>query len=86
MTSIRQVLLRNWDPIGVLEESKAQDEYDTYIGGIYRLLYNSASAEEIASHLANIDKNSMGMPLQPIESLTPVALELKKICIGLERS
>ncbi len=36
--SIRQVLLHDWDPIGVADEPAAQDEYDAYVGGVYRLL------------------------------------------------
>ncbi len=32
--SIRQVLLREWDPIGVRDVAEAQDEYDGYVGGV----------------------------------------------------
>lgn len=27
-----------WDPIGVKDEPNAQDEYDSYLGGVYELL------------------------------------------------
>jgi hypothetical protein len=33
--SIRLVLLRDWDPIGVQDVPEAQDEYDSYVGGVY---------------------------------------------------
>jgi hypothetical protein len=35
--SIREILLRDWDPIGVNDVPEAQDEYDSYVGGVYRL-------------------------------------------------
>ena len=31
--SIAEVLLRNWDPIGVRNVPQAQDEYDAYVAG-----------------------------------------------------
>ncbi|HBR56248.1 MAG TPA: hypothetical protein DEA22_02055, partial [Blastocatellia bacterium] len=36
--SIRQVLLREWDPIGVANEPGLENEYDGYIGPVYRML------------------------------------------------
>jgi hypothetical protein len=35
MDDIRQVLLKEWDPVGVGKDTDIQDEYDSYIGGIY---------------------------------------------------
>jgi hypothetical protein len=32
---IRRVLLTVWDPIGIRDESNAQDEYDGYLGGVF---------------------------------------------------
>lgn len=32
---IREILMRDWDPIGVHGIPEAADEYDMYIGGIY---------------------------------------------------
>ena len=36
--AIRQVLLHDWDPIGVADVPEAQDEYDSYISQIYGML------------------------------------------------
>ena len=36
--AIREILLRDWDPIGVADVPEAQDEYDSYISQIYGLL------------------------------------------------
>lgn len=37
-TEIRRVLMTVWDPIGVRDEPNAQDEYDSYLGGVFGLL------------------------------------------------
>ena len=76
--SIREALLREWDPIGVFDEPSAQDEYDSYVGGIYRLLAGGASAEDIAAHLAKIQTDTMGLPASG-ERLLGVARRLKQI-------
>ena len=59
---IRQILLNDWDPIGIREVPEAQDEYDSYVGGVYRLLADGASAVEVAKHLARIEGEQMGLP------------------------
>ena len=86
VNSIRQVLLTDWDPIGVLDEPTVQDEYDSYIGGVYRLLFNAVSAQSIAAHLAKIESEQMGLSTQQIDSLLSVARKLKEINVVLEQS
>ena len=81
--AIRAVLLREWDPIGVRDVPEAQDEYDGYVGGVYRLLANGATAPELAEHLARIERDSMGLsPQRGI--LDDVSSRLKLINITLE--
>ena len=58
---IRQVLLHEWDPIGVRDIPEAQDEYDSYVGGIYRLLASGASEYQIIERLYNLETVSMGL-------------------------
>ena len=73
---IRQVLLHDWDPIGVADIAEAQDEYDDYIGGVYRLLAQGADAQAVAAHLAQIEGERMGLP-----SSTPARLAVAtKLC------
>ena len=59
--AIRQILLQDWDPIGVRDAPTAQDEYDGYVGGIYRLLASAASPEAVAKHLGAIETEQMGL-------------------------
>ena len=79
--SIREVLIREWDPIHVQGVPEAQDEYDSYIGGVYRLLANGASESEIATHLPSVERESMGF-VTSTEALLPVARRLKQLDVG----
>ena len=75
---IRQILLNKWDPIGVKEIPEAQDEYDSYIGGIYRLIASHHSKEDIIEYLYKIEKENMGL-FSKQSNLKVVAEELIKI-------
>ena len=71
--SIRDILLRHWDPIGINDVPEAQDEYDSYVGGVYRLLASHASADEIIDHLFTIESQTMGLSSAGREKLRAVA-------------
>jgi hypothetical protein len=57
---IKEILLYEWDPIGVGKFSEAHDEYDYYIFPIYELL-TSRSFEEIFKYLWWIETEHMGL-------------------------
>src|SRR5215207_9520069 len=38
----------------------ALDEYDSYVGGVYRLLASGASCEQVAEHLAELERGPLG--------------------------
>ncbi|HWG32750.1 MAG TPA: hypothetical protein VN650_01185 [Gemmatimonadaceae bacterium] len=80
--SIRQNLLQDWDPIGVRDAVEAQDEYDGYVGSIYRVLASDASTQAIAEHLARTQTDAMGLHASA-RSLLPVAVRLKQIDVAL---
>jgi hypothetical protein len=61
LESIRRVLLEEWDPIGVNDVAEAQDEYDSYIGGVHRLLASGASADQVEAHLRHLETVTMGI-------------------------
>jgi hypothetical protein len=81
IAAIRQVLLRDWDPIGVQDEPNAQDEYDGYVGRIYRVLARGASELEVAEELAAIERR-MSFQTKP-SALLPVAAKLKALDVRL---
>ena len=83
--AIARVLLEDWDPIGIRDVPEAQDEYDDYVGAIYRLLADGASAMAIAQHLCSIERNSMGFDQVAPEALLPIAEKLLSLDVRLQR-
>ncbi len=59
--AIRDVLLHEWDPIGVSDEPDAQDEYDSYVGRIQGMLTRHEPRHAIVEHLWNIETHLMGL-------------------------
>lgn len=58
---IREILLRDWDPIGIAEMSGAQDEYDAYVVEVYWLLLRRAVHSEVFKHLWSLETEHMGL-------------------------
>lgn len=81
-TEIRDVLMRDWDPIGVKDEPMAADEYDMYLGEIYGLLVDGVSETSIASHLRNIEIKRMGFADFQTPDRLEVAKALKAVPLG----
>ena len=59
--AIREALLREWDPIGISDVPEAQDEYDSYVGNLYKLLIAKRPVHEIFAHLWWIETEHMGL-------------------------
>jgi hypothetical protein len=59
--AIREILLREWDPIGVGAVAEAQDEYDAYVAGVYRLLSRRAEVGEVFKYLWWVETQHMGL-------------------------
>lgn len=59
---VREILLRDWDPIGVSGIPEATDEYDSYADKAYVMLMDeSATASEIAAYLFAVATGHMGL-------------------------
>jgi hypothetical protein len=58
---IKRILLEEWDPIGVFEFPEAQDEYDTYVSEVYRLLSQRAGVCEMFDYLWWLETTHMGL-------------------------
>jgi len=80
---IADVLRRNWDPIGVRDVPEIGDEYDAYVGGVYRLLVSGASVRELAEHLAEVETEALGFADTDPKMLIPVAKKLLKLNASL---
>lgn len=60
---VREILMREWDPIGVCGIPEAADEYDKYVAKVYVMLMDErATREAIAAYLYDIATNYMGLP------------------------
>jgi hypothetical protein len=63
---VREVLMQEWDPIGVRDVPQAQDEYDQYVGEVYVMLMDQRATEEaISAYLYDIATNYMGLSPRP---------------------
>ena len=84
-SAIRNVLMSQWDPIGVSDCPEAYDEYDGYIGGVYDLLKSEAKDETIAEYLRGIEVERMGLtdaqrnPLVPNEHRIEAVSALQRL-------
>jgi len=59
--AIKQILLQEWDPIGVKGVPEAQDEYDSYVWGVYSRLIRQASEQELFDYLWEMETDDMGL-------------------------
>lgn len=84
---IRKILLKDWDPIGVEHAPQAQDEYDSYVGRIYRVLASRPSREEVVEYLRQVESARMGLHAGPerLRRIAEVAEELLAVDIRLSR-
>jgi hypothetical protein len=55
LSKVRQVLLADWDPLGVGDNPNLSDEYDSYIPEIILSLRRGSDATNICQHLQSIE-------------------------------
>lgn len=75
---VDQILLEEWDPIGVNDYDGANGEYRGYIPSIIQLLDEHAYESKIAKLLHQHAKVNMGLSSNPTEHFD-VAAKLKKL-------
>lgn len=63
--AVRQVLLRDWDPIGVRDEPQAQDEYDSYADHLCGMLSRGEGRLTLVRFLLTAETDAMGLPANP---------------------
>jgi hypothetical protein len=76
---IRHVFLGGWDPIGIADEPIAQDEYDSYIGRMFELLFTGADDDQLVSYLNWVTGDRMGLGTKSMSELQPVVNALRAI-------
>ena len=60
---INQLLLCEWDPIGVVGAGGPIDEYDSYALRVFAMLREGANAETIARYLDWVESENMKLSL-----------------------
>ena len=50
-----------WDPIGISQIAEAQDEYDSYVPDVYKLLITRRPKDEIFDYLWTLETQHMGL-------------------------
>ncbi|SIT35482.1 conserved hypothetical protein [Paraburkholderia ribeironis] len=59
--AVKEVLLHEWDPIGLEGEDTAKDEYDAYVTRICALIVQGQSVEEVIKCLLWAETEQMGL-------------------------
>ena len=55
-----------WDPLAVTDVPEAQDEYDTYLGHVGRMLREGATEADVRRYLSRVRTQSIGLPPHPL--------------------
>ena len=77
--AIQQVLLHDWDPIGVSHIPGAHDEYEGYDRKVLYYLKAGRPNADIIEYLLHIETDWMGDPTGNYRRARAVAKKLKKI-------
>lgn len=75
---IKDILLNEWDPIGIAGIDEAEDEYDAYVPAVYQLLITGAPKDDIAKYLYWLETEYMGLNGN-IENTKQIAKRLKDL-------
>ena len=61
LPDVKDILFREWDPIGVNDNELCRDEYDGYVPGLVQALLAGADEHKLAAWLRRVQSESMGM-------------------------
>ena len=61
LSRLREVLNRDWDPIGVAGEGGVDDEYDGYMGKLATMLRDNSGDEEMLAYFKWVEVERMGL-------------------------
>jgi hypothetical protein len=78
---IADILLREWDPIGVAGIPEAQGEYDGYVPQLFARLASGATPDEIATYLMAVETETMGLNSQPAAARLQVGRRLLALAL-----
>ncbi len=81
---IGNILLQEWDPIGVNGVPEAEDEYNSYLPVVFSKAMNNESTEAIAEYLGKIETERMSLNgnMQKNKEISLKIINKKKSTIG----
>jgi hypothetical protein len=53
---VREVLLRDWDPLSIGDNPNLADEYDSFIPGVLKIVKSSRNAGAVSNHLEDVER------------------------------
>lgn len=80
---VQDILMLEWDPIGVSGEAGAENEYDGYAAEAYVMLMDGRSAEEISKYLYNSAACHMGLGSN--DEIASRSYDVAKRLVGLRQ-
>ena len=81
--AIRQILLLDWDPLGVGKKPHLNDEYNSYIPRVYAILTGSRSENDLATLLHEIKTKEIGLFDPPFWKRANLKIARKLLSIPL---
>ena len=59
--AVQEVLLREWDPIGIKTNEQCNGEYDSYVRTVCRMLRQGVEEYRLTKQLTRFQSDSMGI-------------------------
>ena len=81
--AVRNILMKDWDPIGIKEFQECQDEYDAYIPKILEFISGENKRENLEKYLSWIEEERMGLEFNQAYASAAIA-KLISICSNIE--
>lgn len=80
---VKNILMNDWDPIGIKDNPNAKAEYDQYALRIVGMLYNGTTHDKLIEFLENVVTGDLGLSANRNLSINVskklLALKLDKI-------
>ncbi|HEX7672536.1 MAG TPA: hypothetical protein VF412_00125 [Bdellovibrio sp.] len=80
--AVRDILLNDWDPIGVKNNPNAKAEYDGYALRVTGMLLNGSDESKLTEYLNKVVSEDLELPVN--EAVAKVVAK-KLVALGLEQ-
>lgn len=60
---VKEILMNDWDPIGIKSNPNAKAEYDTFALRIIGMLYNGANESQIREYLNQVTSKELDLAI-----------------------